>query len=105
MGADFFRSNNKGLPAPSKAGLLQTLMQERQRLKIAIAVMKTFSTTVLSSSICRRGIAHIVDMEISQHAGYIGKTLEELAWREQYGVNIAYITRGDQVDICAGRHV
>jgi CPA2 family monovalent cation:H+ antiporter-2 len=49
--------------------------------------------------------AHIVDMEISQHAGYIGKTLEELAWRERYGVNIAYIKRGDQLIYAPGRHV
>ena len=47
--------------------------------------------------------AHIVDMEISQHAEYIGKTLAELAWREQYGVNIAYIKRGDHLIYAPGR--
>lgn len=41
--------------------------------------------------------AHMVDMEVKQNADYIGKTLEELAWREQYGVNIAYIKRGDKL--------
>lgn len=48
--------------------------------------------------------AHIVDMEISQHAEYIGKTLAELAWREQYGVNIAYIKRGDHLIYAPGRN-
>lgn len=41
--------------------------------------------------------AHMVDMEVKQNAEYIGKTLEELAWRETYGVNIAYIKRGDKL--------
>ena len=41
--------------------------------------------------------AHMVDLQVNQNAQYIGKTLEELAWREQYGVNIAYIRRGDKL--------
>jgi len=41
--------------------------------------------------------AHMVDMQVNQNADYIGKTLEELAWREQYGINIAYIKRGDKL--------
>jgi CPA2 family monovalent cation:H+ antiporter-2 len=48
--------------------------------------------------------AHIVDMEIGQHAEYIGKTLAELAWREQYGVNIAYIKRGELLIYAPGRN-
>ncbi len=41
--------------------------------------------------------AHIVDMVVSQQAQYLGKTLLELAWREQYGINIAYIKRGERL--------
>lgn len=41
--------------------------------------------------------AHMVDMVVGPNAVYTGKTLEELAWREQYGVNIAYIKRGDKL--------
>lgn len=41
--------------------------------------------------------AHMVDLEVKQNADYIGKTLEELAWRETYGINIAYIKRGDKL--------
>lgn len=41
--------------------------------------------------------AHMVDLEVKQNAEYIGKTLEELAWRETYGINIAYIKRGDKL--------
>lgn len=41
--------------------------------------------------------AHMVDLQVNQNAQYIGKTLEELAWREQYGINIAYIKRGDKL--------
>ncbi|PRY53359.1 transporter (CPA2 family) [Arcticibacter pallidicorallinus] len=47
--------------------------------------------------------AHMVDLEVSQHAEYIGKTLDELSWREQYGINIAYIKRGDRLIYAPGR--
>lgn len=47
--------------------------------------------------------AHMVDMEVKQNAEYIGKTLEELAWRENYGINIAYIKRGDKLIYAPGR--
>ncbi len=48
--------------------------------------------------------AHIVDLEVSQQADFIGKPLAELAWREKYGVNIAYIKRGDKLIYAPGRH-
>lgn len=38
---------------------------------------------------------NIVDLEIEQHAEYVGKSIEELPWREEYGINICYIKRGD----------
>jgi CPA2 family monovalent cation:H+ antiporter-2 len=41
--------------------------------------------------------AHIVDLQVNPNADYTGKTLEDLAWREKYGINIAYIKRGDQL--------
>lgn len=47
--------------------------------------------------------AHIVILEVNQHADYIGKTLMELGWREQYGINIAYIKRGDKLIYAPGR--
>jgi CPA2 family monovalent cation:H+ antiporter-2 len=40
--------------------------------------------------------AHIVQFEVSPDAAFIGKTLLHLAWREQYGINIVYIRRGDK---------
>lgn len=41
--------------------------------------------------------AYIADMEIGQHASYAGFSLDELSWREQYGISIAYIKRGDRL--------
>ncbi len=41
--------------------------------------------------------AHIVELEVNQMAPYIGKPLQELAWREQYGINIVYIRRGNYI--------
>lgn len=41
--------------------------------------------------------AHIVEMEVNPHAEYIGKSLVELGWREHFGINIAYIKRGDKL--------
>ena len=48
--------------------------------------------------------AHMVDLEVNQNADYVGKTLEEIAWREQYGINIAYIKRGDKLIYAPSRH-
>ncbi len=47
--------------------------------------------------------AHIVDLQVGQEAEYLGKTLLELAWREKYGINIAYIKRGDKLIHAPGR--
>lgn len=41
--------------------------------------------------------AHIVDLHVKPLASYVGKTLWELAWREKYGISIAYIKRGDKL--------
>lgn len=41
--------------------------------------------------------AGIIDMQVNPNANYTGKTLQELSWREQYGINIAYIKRGTQL--------
>ena len=48
--------------------------------------------------------AHIIDAEVNPHATYVGKTLMELTWREQYGINIAYIKRGDKIIHAPGRN-
>lgn len=48
--------------------------------------------------------AHIVDMVVDQQAEYVGKTLLELAWREKFGINIAYIRRGDKLIQAPGRY-
>lgn len=47
--------------------------------------------------------AHMIDLEINPLAKYVGKTLEELGWREKFGVNIAYIKRGDKLIYAPGR--
>lgn len=41
--------------------------------------------------------AHIIPLEIPLEAGYIGRTLFELGWREKYGINIVYIKRGEKL--------
>ena len=48
--------------------------------------------------------AHMIDLEVNPHAEYIGKTLAELAWREHFGINIAYIKRGDNLIYAPGRN-
>ncbi len=47
--------------------------------------------------------AHIVEMQVNPHAEYIGRSLEELGWREEFGINIAYIRRGDKLIHVPGR--
>jgi CPA2 family monovalent cation:H+ antiporter-2 len=41
--------------------------------------------------------AHMIDLEVDPHADYVGRTLEEVGWREKYGINVAYIKRGDRI--------
>ena len=40
---------------------------------------------------------HIIELEVKPLADFIGKTLKELQWREQYGINIGYIRRGEKL--------
>ena len=47
--------------------------------------------------------AYITSLEVKPHAVYVGKTLEELQWREKYGINVAYIKRGDKLIHPPGR--
>jgi CPA2 family monovalent cation:H+ antiporter-2 len=49
--------------------------------------------------------AHIVNYEVSPNAGYIGVPLEELGWREKYGINITSIERGDIKIYAPGRNI
>lgn len=41
--------------------------------------------------------AHIVQLEVTPNAPFIGKKLSELSWREKYGINIIFIKRGDKI--------
>jgi CPA2 family monovalent cation:H+ antiporter-2 len=41
--------------------------------------------------------AHILQLEASPNAPYIGRPLKDLKWREQYGINVVYIKRGENV--------
>lgn len=47
--------------------------------------------------------AHIVDLEVSQQAVYAGKSLSELGWRERFGINVAYLKRGEKLIHAPGR--
>ncbi|WP_205514434.1 cation:proton antiporter [Longitalea arenae] len=38
--------------------------------------------------------AHMAFFTMPPESAVVGKTLQELAWREQYGINIAYVERG-----------
>jgi CPA2 family monovalent cation:H+ antiporter-2 len=41
--------------------------------------------------------AHLSRMTVPPNADFVGRTLESLAWREQFGINVAYIERGSRV--------
>ena len=47
--------------------------------------------------------SHLADLEVSPESAFVGKTLEELAFREKYGINIALIERGKLVIATPGR--
>lgn len=41
--------------------------------------------------------AHLTRFVVSPHAAFIGCSLDVLQWRKQYGINVAYIERGNSV--------
>ena len=41
--------------------------------------------------------AHMIQLDAPPNASYIGKPLIDLQWREQYGINVVYIKRGEQL--------
>lgn len=41
--------------------------------------------------------AHIIELKVRPYALFVGKRLEKLGWREKYGINLAYIKRGDGI--------
>lgn len=68
---------------------------------------ETVANSSLSAKVSRRneGIksdmlpwdAHIVELQVSPQASFIGKSLAELQWREKYGINVVYIKRGEKL--------
>ena len=46
--------------------------------------------------------AHLVDLVVPQDAAYVGRTLKELPWREDYGISVVYIKRGDKLIYAPG---
>ena len=47
--------------------------------------------------------AHILEMELNPQATSIGISLKNLKWREQFGINIVYIKRGEKIIHTPGR--
>ncbi|MCU7695049.1 cation:proton antiporter [Haoranjiania flava] len=47
---------------------------------------------------------YVAEFEVGQYAEYIGKRLDELAWRENFGINVAYIKRGEKVVYTPNAH-
>jgi CPA2 family monovalent cation:H+ antiporter-2 len=62
----------------------------------------TFSASVrrqsqLMESELKPWAAHIVELRVPAESAYIGRTLEDLGWRETYGINIVYVKRADHL--------
>lgn len=74
---------------------------EEQRDLLAKNVLKKNATI---SSGLSPWTANIVDLEVGPNAHFIGMPLSELQWREMYGINVAYIKRGDKLIHAPGRN-
>ncbi len=46
--------------------------------------------------------AHLADFSVNPNAPFVGKKLYELAWRENFGINIAFIKRGEKIIYAPG---
>jgi CPA2 family monovalent cation:H+ antiporter-2 len=40
---------------------------------------------------------YLTDLQVPGNSEYIGRTFQELAWREKYSINIVYIKRGNKI--------
>lgn len=47
---------------------------------------------------------HLIDLTVDPHAEFVGKSLQDVAWRENFGVNVAYIKRADTLIYTPGRN-
>jgi CPA2 family monovalent cation:H+ antiporter-2 len=47
--------------------------------------------------------AHLAEFEIAPESNLIGKELQEIAWREKFGINVALIERGKKTIMTPGR--
>ncbi len=48
---------------------------------------------------------HIVDMEVNPGSQFVGEVLSRLSWREKYGINVAYIERGEKLMKLPGKDI
>jgi len=48
--------------------------------------------------------AHMTQLEAPANAMYFGQSLKDLQWREQYGINVVYIKRGEHLIHAPDRH-
>jgi CPA2 family monovalent cation:H+ antiporter-2 len=48
--------------------------------------------------------AHLARIKIGAHGSFLGETLEELRFREKFGINIAFIERGGRFIYAPSRH-
>lgn len=67
----------------------------------AAAAASTFSN---SESELTPWDAHLAEYQVHPLATYVGKDLQELAWREKYGINIALIERDEKSIFAPARH-
>ncbi len=62
-----------------------------------IDARKSNPTLFSSDSNMNSWDVHLSDLEVDPHAKFVGRHLLELAWREKFGINLAYIKRGDKI--------
>jgi CPA2 family monovalent cation:H+ antiporter-2 len=48
--------------------------------------------------------AHLADFTVHPQSQFLGQSLQQLAWREHFGINIALIRRGEQIIYAPGRN-
>lgn len=77
---------------------LQNLNSRESESKAKDALGNSISekNTSIQSGL-KRWSAYVVDLKVGQLANFAGKRLADLAWREKYGINIAYVKRGEKL--------
>jgi CPA2 family monovalent cation:H+ antiporter-2 len=92
----FFRNKIQHLYGRLESRFLTNLNEREQNQKMSGIASASLATVPWD--------VHVEEFLISPLSDFLGQTLEALAWREKFGINVALIERGEKTIYAPGRY-